>query len=43
MVLSPAHVDGRFLLRACLVNFRTTPEDVDRVSARLAAAATAGR
>lgn len=37
-VLSPAHVDGRFLLRACLVNFRTGAEDVDRVVERVAAA-----
>ena len=42
VVLSPAHVDGRFLLRACLVNFRTTAADVDRVVARLAEAAAAG-
>jgi glutamate/tyrosine decarboxylase-like PLP-dependent enzyme len=43
VVLSPAHVDGRFLLRACLVNFRTSAEDVDRVAARLAeTAATLG-
>ena len=41
VVLSPAHVDGRFLLRACLVNFRTTAADVDRVAARLAEAAAA--
>jgi glutamate/tyrosine decarboxylase-like PLP-dependent enzyme len=28
--VSNAIVDGRFLLRACVVNFRTTPVDIDR-------------
>lgn len=41
VVLSPAHAHGRFLLRACLVNFRTTAEDVDRVAAAVAGAAAA--
>ena len=29
--LSNATVDGRFALRACITNFRTTPADVERV------------
>jgi aromatic-L-amino-acid/L-tryptophan decarboxylase len=29
--LSNANVDGRFALRACITNFRTTPADVERV------------
>src|SRR3954470_18802966 len=31
--LSNATVDGRFALRACITNFRTTPADVERVLA----------
>jgi len=26
--MSPTYLDGRYALRACIVNFRTTPEDV---------------
>jgi aromatic-L-amino-acid/L-tryptophan decarboxylase len=29
--LSNAMIDGRFALRACIVNFRTTPADADRL------------
>lgn len=29
--LAPASVDGRACLRACFVNFRTTPDEVERV------------
>ena len=29
--LSNAIIDGRFALRACIVNFRTTAADVDRL------------
>ena len=29
--LAPASVDGRACLRACFVNFRTTPEEVEYV------------
>ena len=42
-VLSPALVDGRWWLRACLVNFRTGTDDVDRVAALVADAACALR
>lgn len=34
--LSPAAVDGRFLLRACIVNFHTTAADVDALPALVA-------
>ena len=34
--LAPAEVDGRTCLRACLVNFRTTAEDIDSVPAIVA-------
>jgi aromatic-L-amino-acid/L-tryptophan decarboxylase len=30
--LTNAVVDGRFLLRACVVNFRSTPEDAEVVA-----------
>jgi hypothetical protein len=31
--LSNAVVDGRFALRACITNFRTTRDDIDRTLA----------
>ncbi len=37
--LSNATLHGRFVLRACFVNHRTTPEDVDTVVAEVLAAA----
>jgi glutamate/tyrosine decarboxylase-like PLP-dependent enzyme len=37
--LSQAMVNGRFLLRMCIVNFRTTVEDVESLPALIAAAA----
>ena len=35
--LSNAVVDGKYLLRACIVNFRTTDEDVDSIPDTIAA------
>ena len=29
LYVSNAVIDGRYLLRACIVNFRTTREDID--------------
>lgn len=34
--LSNAVIDGRYLMRACIVNFRTTTEDVERLPDRIA-------
>ena len=31
MYLSNATIDGRFALRACITNFRTTRADIERV------------
>lgn len=39
--LSPAVVDGRLVLRACIVNFHTTAADVDALPALVAATAAA--
>ena len=27
--MSPTELDGRYALRACIVNFRTQPADID--------------
>lgn len=40
--LSPAAVGGRFLLRACIVNFHTTAADVDALPALVAELAATG-
>jgi aromatic-L-amino-acid/L-tryptophan decarboxylase len=34
-LLGPARVRGRFGLRACVTNYRTTPADIDLVADRL--------
>ena len=33
--LSNAMIGGRFALRACIVNYRTTPEDVEQLLATI--------
>jgi glutamate/tyrosine decarboxylase-like PLP-dependent enzyme len=44
--LTSTELGGRFVLRACIVNYRSTPEDVDRMLAAvrgIAASLTSGR